>query len=185
MKILGVILAAGLSKRFKGNKLIYNYNGKPLLQWTIDLLNQYAFDKLLVVNENWNEIENHFKDYSNFKIIYNHEYKKGISSSVKTAIQYALNNNYDKTLIFLGDMPLITKETVEKILYQNTKKPIVAPYYQGQKGFPTLIDKQLYKNVLDLSGDAGIKQIIYKQPELVEKIEINIPMPVFDIDTPL
>ena len=44
MKILGVILAAGLSKRFNGNKMLFRYNGKPLLQWTIDLVISFDFD---------------------------------------------------------------------------------------------------------------------------------------------
>jgi len=165
MKILGVILAAGLSSRFKGNKLIFNYNGKPILQWTIDLLNSFDFDKLIVVNEKWNEYKDNFELYD-FKILINNNYTSGISSSVKIAINYALNNSYDYVLIFLGDMPLVKKEIVEKILNINSDKPIIAPYYNNKKGFPTLVKKEIYEEILNLQGDAGIKQIIKKKPRL-------------------
>jgi len=182
MKILGVILAAGLSKRFNGNKMLFRYNGKPLLQWTIDLVNSFDFDKILIVNEKWDEYKNNFKLY-NIKTIKNKDYKSGISSSVKIGIKYALDNIYDYVLIFLGDMPLVKKEIVEKILNIKSNKPIIAPYYNDKKGFPTMIKKGLFEEVLKLKGDAGIKQIIKKHPEYVEKIEVNLPDINIDFDT--
>ncbi|GAB6189125.1 nucleotidyltransferase family protein [Marinitoga arctica] len=181
MKILGVILAAGLSNRFKSNKLIFNYNHKPILQWTIDLLNNFDFDKIIVVNDSWEQIKKHFF-YNNYKIIKNPDYKSGISSSVKVAINYALNHNYDTVLIFLGDMPLIPQKIINDILNIQSKKFIVAPYYNGKKGFPTLIKRQLFNDILNLEGDAGIKQIIKKHPEYVEKVETNFPEVTVDFD---
>lgn len=182
MKILGVILAAGLSTRFKGNKMLFRYNRKPLLQWTIDLVNSFDFDKIIIVNEKWDEYKNNFKLY-NIKTIENKDYKSGISSSVKIGIKYALDNIYDYVLIFLGDMPLVKKEIVEKILNIKSNKPIIAPYYNDKKGFPTMIKKELFEEVLKLKGDAGIKQIIKKHPEYVEKIEVNLPDINIDFDT--
>ncbi|SHF03480.1 molybdenum cofactor cytidylyltransferase [Marinitoga hydrogenitolerans DSM 16785] len=181
MKILGVILAAGLSSRFKGNKLLFKYNEKPLLQWTIDLLNNFEFDKLIIVNEKWKEFKDIFH-YNNYKIIENPDYKSGISSSVKIAINYALDNSYDNVLIFLGDMPLIPKEIIEQIISKKTEKFIIAPYYNGKKGFPTLIKKDLFNDILKLKGDAGIKQIIKKHPEYVEIIDTNFPEITVDFD---
>ncbi|KAF2955229.1 nucleotidyltransferase family protein [Marinitoga sp. 38H-ov] len=178
MKILGVILAAGLSSRFKGNKLLFNYNGKPLLQWTIDLLNSYNFDKIIVVNDKW---KNNFELYD-FKIVINNDYINGISSSVKTAIKYALKNSYDYVLIFLGDMPLVKKEIVDMILNVKSNKLIIAPYYNNKKGFPTLVKKELFEDILNLEGDSGIKQIIKKHPEYVEKINVNTPEVTIDFD---
>ena len=35
-KTLAIILAAGQSKRFKGNKLFFEIEGKPVLQRTIE-----------------------------------------------------------------------------------------------------------------------------------------------------
>ncbi|WP_129408308.1 nucleotidyltransferase family protein [Marinitoga lauensis] len=181
MKILGVILAAGLSSRFKGNKMLFSYNGKPLLQWTIDLVNIFELDKILIVNTKWDNYKNNFNLY-NFKIIENKNYKKGISSSVKLAIKYALTKRYDSVLIFLGDMPLIPEEVINTVINFETEKLIVAPYYNGKKGFPTLIKKELFNDILKLEGDAGIKQIIKKHPEYVEKIEVDVPEITVDFD---
>lgn len=181
MKILGVILAAGLSSRFKGNKMLFNYNGKPLLQWTIDFVNSFNFDSIIIVNEKWKEYKNYFYLYD-FKTIENKEYKNGISSSVKTAIKYALSHGYDNVLIFLGDMPLIPKNIIEKILKIQTQKPIIAPYYNEKKGFPTLVKNEIFEDILNLKGDAGIKQIIKKHPNLVEKIIVDSPEVIVDFD---
>jgi molybdenum cofactor cytidylyltransferase len=181
MKILGVILAAGLSSRFKGNKMLFSYNGKPLLQWTIDLVNSFNFDSIIIVNEKWKEYKDYFSIYD-FKILENKEYKNGISSSVKVAIKYALSHGYDNVLIFLGDMPLIPKNIIEKILKTQTQKTIIAPYYNEKKGFPTYIKKELFEEILKLEGDAGIKQIIKKHPDIVEKIIVDSPEVTVDFD---
>ncbi|KLO24251.1 MULTISPECIES: nucleotidyltransferase family protein [unclassified Marinitoga] len=181
MKILGVILAAGLSTRFKDNKLLFEYNGKALLQWTIDLLNKFDIDKLMIVNEKWKSIKKNF-DYNNFKIIENPDYKNGISSSVKEAIKFALKYDYESMLIFLGDMPLIPKTVVTTILNSTSEKPIIAPYYKDKKGFPTLIKKPLFYDILNIHGDSGVKQIIKNNPEFVEKINVDYPEVTVDFD---
>ena len=53
-----ILLAAGESSRFRGEKLLTDFGGKPLLQWSLDNLESVvALEKILVLKPGF-EIEN-------------------------------------------------------------------------------------------------------------------------------
>ncbi|MBO8160507.1 MAG: nucleotidyltransferase family protein [Thermosipho sp. (in: Bacteria)] len=186
--IYSVILAAGEGKRYKnGNKLLHNIDGRPMLQIVIDLVKKCNFQKnYLIVNPSWKYIKNYFTIPDNFSIIENKNYKDGLSTSIKSAIKEINNSNNklpDYIAIFLGDMPFIIKKDVETILaYCDGKNKIIAPFYNEKKGFPTFVHNSLFKNLMKIRGDQGIKQIINENPSLLKKIKLDTERVIKDID---
>ncbi|SHH18530.1 nucleotidyltransferase family protein [Thermosipho atlanticus] len=182
-----IILAAGEGKRYsKGNKLLHLVSEKPMLQVVINLVKSCNFRRnYLVVNPNWQNLKNKFKVPNDFVILENHNYKKGISSSIKLAISEIITSIDipEYIAIFLADMPFIKIEDVKKILkYCDGKNKIIAPFYKGKKGFPTFIHHSLFEKLFTINGDTGIKQIIIENPELVFKINFNTDRILKDID---
>jgi len=181
MKI-GVILSAGCSERFKAPKILFKVKGKPMLQWVIDLLKKLPLDKrILIVNPYWKNFSRFFNTQG-FEIIINKDFKEGVASSVRKAIEYSKKVGAGETIIFLGDMPFLKEEVVYKIMSFKTNKPIIAPLYKGVKGFPTIVKSEIFDDILKLKGDVGIRKLIKEKPHLVQFIETDDPSIIKDID---
>jgi molybdenum cofactor cytidylyltransferase len=116
---------------------------------------------------------------NDFFIIFNDKYKEGLSTSLKIGIK---NIFTPWTMIFLGDMPEIKKEFIEILLSKKSNK-FAAYYlsYNGQKGFPVLINNSLYPKISEIQGDKGLRTIL-KDKNLACDIKINDQGCITDID---
>lgn len=179
------ILSAGISQRFPTNKCLAMIKKKPLLQWSIDLVKSLpvAF-RALIVNPKWESIKNNF-DTNGFEIVVNKDYLEGISSSLRICVQQAAHRSLSAVLIFHGDMPFISRASAMTVLneFSKSEKPLFSAFYNGEKGFPTLIDKTLFPEVMKLTQDCGLRKIFLKDTSILGKVEVDDPGVVFDVDT--
>ena len=181
----GVIVSAGCSERFKSPKILFEVEGRPMLQWVIDLLKRLPLDgRILVVNPHWKSFSKYFNTRG-FEILINEDFREGMASSVRKAVEFSKERGAKQVVIFLGDMPFLREETVYKILYFETDKPIIAPLYRGIKGFPTIVKSEVFDEVLKLKGDIGIRKLIRERPDLVQFVKVNDPSVIKDIDEPV
>ncbi|MCD6102449.1 MAG: nucleotidyltransferase family protein [Thermotogaceae bacterium] len=179
------ILSAGISRRFPMNKCLVKIEEKPLLQWSIDLVKSLpvAF-RALIVNPQWESIKNSF-DANGFEIVVNKDYLEGMSSSLRLCVQQAVHRSLSAVLIFHGDMPFISRASAMAVLneFSKSEEPVASAFYNGVKGFPTLIDRTLFSRVMKLTQDRGLREIFLKDPSVLRKIEVDDPGVVFDVDT--
>ncbi|MEM0173697.1 MAG: nucleotidyltransferase family protein [Sulfolobaceae archaeon] len=177
MRIGAIVLAGGEGKRFGGNKLIVKVGGKMLIQYVLEALE--GLDRVIVGGK---YIRDLIENFPSEIIIYNPFWKEGMSTSLKLGLRFF--NNYDGVIIALGDMPLITREIVQKIInaYDNCKA--VVPVYGDNFGNPVLIGKELYKEIEKIVGDIGARYIIKNlKKEEICKVECGEEV-VIDVDTP-
>ena len=84
-KIIKVVLAAGLSKRFGlKNKLLEKVNGKTRIETILDRLIQIDSnqnDIVVIGGNNYNSLKKKLNKYD-VKVFYNKNYKNGLGSSV-------------------------------------------------------------------------------------------------------
>ena len=95
--MIAVILAAGLSKRFGGKKLIEKINDRPMILHTAELVGAYEFQqKVLVYSDEEVKKTVQASDLtSDFIFVHNTHAEEGLSSSIKLAIKtlFQLNAN--------------------------------------------------------------------------------------------
>lgn len=48
--------------------------------------------------------------------------------------------------------------------YTKTRSPVIAPLIAGKRGCPVLFDRAVFPEMLELSGDAGARQIFGRYP---------------------
>ncbi|OAA28442.1 hypothetical protein AT15_04370 [Kosmotoga arenicorallina S304] len=178
-----VILAAGGSKRFGGNKLYSPLMGKSLISYVLDEFCIEDFgEKLLVVNPDFpvKDVE-----CQNINIIINDDYQKGLSTSLVLATKEAISRKQKGLFISLGDMPFITREDLESLFraVQDYPDCIIAYSYNEVKGFPTYVPGKYFDRLLKLRGDKGIKQLIATKEVKVKYLQ-GCWRNTFDIDTP-
>ncbi|MCD6238340.1 MAG: nucleotidyltransferase family protein [Thermotogae bacterium] len=175
--ILAAVLAAGNSSRFKRQKLIMMYKGKPLLQWPIDALRGLVLRRVLIVSRN---LDLSTVDTADFEIVVNPDAHLGLSTSVKLAVSQA--KGYEGLLLLLGDMPKIDKVLVERVLSTDRTK-IVFPVHKGIKGFPVFLPSMYFEEVKTLTGDVGLRKIIAHHKDETMQFDGGEDC-IFDVDTP-
>ena len=184
--ITAIILAAGLSRRMEGqNKLLLPFQDQTLIKTVTDKVVSTGFNDIIVITGHEKErIEESLKNCP-VKIIWNPEYAQGMSTSIKAGILSSKpgTNGY---MIFLADMPFITKKIIKIIIetfYSSSPRAIVVPLYKSRRGNPVLFSKVYQEELLALKGDTGGRSIVENHEDEVIEVPISDQQPISDIDT--
>jgi len=174
--ISAILLAAGQSKRLRGeNKLTKLFKGKPLINHILFSLIKSKVNKIIIVlGFEHLKIKTKLLKSKKINFVINKNYKKGMSSSIKTGLK-KLPKNSQGFLIVLGDMPNITKTTINKIcsLIARSDKEIILPKFKNRTGNPIGFKQSMIKNIYKIKGDRGAKNIIKKNNKKIKFLNIN------------
>lgn len=119
---VGIILAAGKSFRFNNSipKQLYTINGKPIINHSIDILNQLLDEVIIITNSTcYSQI------ITNNEILVNDVDDR--IKSIKTALDY-LNDDYSNILIHDAARPFITKDCINNLI-ESQKNNFHSQYY--------------------------------------------------------
>jgi len=184
--ITAILLAAGQSKRLKDeNKLTKLFKGKPLINHILFSLIKSKVNKIIVVlGFEHLKIKTKLLKSKKIKFAINKNYKKGMSSSIKTGLK-KLPKNSQGFLIVLGDMPNITKTTINKIcsLIARSDKEIILPKFKNRTGNPIGFKQSMIKNIYKIKGDRGAKNIIKKNNKKIKFLNINSKSILVNLNT--
>ena len=169
-----VVLAAGLSRRYGGNKLLEErISEEPLYEVTLDKLSRFS-DCVCVVVTRFDEIEAAAKQRG-MVVVRNGVPELGISHSLHLGLLACLERNpYLRGVLFMVcDQPYLRAETMERMLEEGLAHPqaIVCASHEGRRGNPVLWDTCYMSDLLSLTGDAGGRQNIKKYQENVRLVE--------------
>ncbi len=195
-----IILAAGSSSRMGigRHKLLLPLDGRPVLVHVIDAaLASQARPIIIVLGHEAEQVRAHITSYTlhpDITIVENDKYLQGMSTSLHMGVQTLLSNGYrkdmlsarvDSALIMLGDQPLITPQIIDTLItaYRTAGTPIVAPLYNGKRGSPVLFDKNLFAELIEVTGDEGGRTVLERHRHEVALIEIGDALANYDVDT--
>ena len=186
MNISATILAAGSSERMESvNKLLLPYKGEALIKIVSKTLIDSLLDPIFIVTGYEHDKVVKLLPKSLDNIIYNKDWRKGMSRSIYKAIS-SIPANIDGNMIVLGDMPLIKVKTINKLrsafLNNNGEKIIYADHF-GKQVNPVIFPKKYFNEILDLDGDKGCKNIISQNRKSSLGVSIDSSEVIFDCDT--
>ncbi len=184
-----IILAAGESKRFLGNKLLYQLKpNETVIQIMVKKVLQSRVDKIVVVlGHEADQIQQEIDEIKENRLetVVNPHYKYGgMSSSVIKGLECVLNT--EGTFISPGDIPILPTAIIDAMidLFFVTKESIIIPSLLGRKGHPILIKSQLYSEVLKINErERGLKGLIQKFQNQIRYLTTNEKGILSDIDT--
>jgi len=180
-KITGILLAAGASTRFGGNKLLCPLDdGKTIIERSARNLAAVIPD-LIIINDPHNRaLTQHLKTLD-FTQLDNPQATLGMGASIACAVE--ATSHSDAWLIALGDMPFIRPQSIAKIAQALAAgDKIVAPFNCGQRGHPVGFSKDYYSQLSSLDTDSGARYIIKDNQKDLTAIEIDDPGICMDID---
>ena len=184
-EITGIILAAGAGSRMKQTKQLLSYCGKPLLQHVIDAATGSLLSKVILVLGHEAETIKKRIELNDVETIQNQHYQSGQSSSLKVGLS-AVSKTCEAVIFLLGDQPLISSDIIDLIIqrYIKTDSPLIVPKTNGIRGNPVLINRSLFKELEQLRGDTGGRELFKRHQEVIEYLDIEADAIVTDIDTP-
>jgi molybdenum cofactor cytidylyltransferase len=182
--IAAIVLAAGLSRRMGQAKLLMPVGGRAIIRYVVESVLAGGVDSVWVVTgPDVEPIEAALAGFE-VQIVVNPAPEEGQAGSVRTGIA-ALPPSVEAALIALGDQPALAPSIIPALLAARRASPklIVAPRYRDGQGNPVLFKREIFPELLRLTGDLGARPIIQKEPARVEWVDLDLPMPP-DVDTP-
>lgn len=184
-KIGGLLLAAGGSSRLGQPKQLLLFEGKTLIRRAAETLVNSACDPVVVILGA--EIERSAAEISdlNVNVQINKDWRSGMSSSINSGLRELLRTEpgLDAVVIALCDQPNITSADIDQLIrvFNSTGRLIVASQYGDATGVPALFSKEIFNELLALTGDKGARKIIRDHITDVETVKMDNA--AFDIDT--
>jgi molybdenum cofactor cytidylyltransferase len=109
----------------------------------------------------------------------------GMSTSLRAGIATAEAGGADAVVILLADQPGITRFHINAVVekYGATRDLIVQASYNGAPSHPTLFDRQLFRELLEVTGDEGGRSVVqrHQNDRCLVSLEGEVPV---DLDTP-
>ena len=177
--IAGVVLAAGLARRFGSQKLVEAIDGVPLVRRTVEALLGSSLGEIVVVLGSDARAVGAAIAGLPVRVVTNPDYAHGMSTSVRAGVG-ATTPRAEAVLIALGDQPGVGAAIVDRLVerYRAGGAAIVAPIYRGGvRGNPVLFDRSVFEELRAVTGDEGARSVIVRVPERVALVEFDVEMP--------
>ena len=181
--IAGLLLAAGRSTRFGGDKLLAPLGDHPVLFWSAAAI-AAEVDALYVVVPADSPDRVRALAGLRVSLVEHGGRDDGMASSIRAGVA-ALPGETDAVVIALADQPLVAPLVVRALCERWRSAPTgaVVPRYRDGHGHPVLFDRSQFAALGELAGDRGARALLERLGEERAVVEIDAAMPV-DVDTP-
>lgn len=187
-----VILAAGQSRRYGGNKYLASHPaGKTLIEHVVTQYEPLSPEPVTVVTGAWHDaIQPLFDSRNDINVIHNTKWDEGMASSLKCAIHWYESQRADIThLLFApADQAAITSASLQPLLAKAflQQEKVVASYWENRAGSPAIFPAAFWHELLLLEGDRGAQSLLSRWLDATPArcVCVEHPEAAKDIDTP-
>ena len=192
--VAGVLLAAGEATRFRKaagaqgpvTKLVAQHDGKPLVRHVAEAALAAGLSPLIVVTGHAQDAVSEALHDLAFTPVHNPAYASGMASSLKAGLS-AVPAEAKAAIVLLGDMPLVSAALIAELTQAFAQHPhaaAVVPVHEGVRGNPVLLSRAVFAQMMELTGDAGARQVLRARDADVIEIAVTELASRIDIDTP-
>ncbi len=184
-KIGVIVLAGGGSSRLGTPKQLLRIDSSSLIQRATKIAIDSQCDSTVVVLGAGAEKCRREIAHLSAEIVFNQNWKAGLSSSIRVGMQALINLKVDtRAVIFTAcDQPFVDSDLLNRLAaaYCIHRTPIITSEYSGVKGIPALFDQEFFQPLLNLNGDCGARTVIQRNLHVVSSIPFSKGQ--IDIDT--
>jgi molybdenum cofactor cytidylyltransferase len=184
MKTGIILLAAGSSSRLGRPKQLINYQGKTLIQNSIEAAQHCAPHDLVVVLGCNPELIQKGIESKEVTVLVHAHWEEGMSSSMQCGLRHLLETSQvEQVILMLCDQPYVTQGLLDQLINEkkDSGKGIVACNYAGTLGVPALFDQHYFPELLALNGAEGAKKVILNHQDDI--FLVDFPLGAVDLDT--
>jgi molybdenum cofactor cytidylyltransferase len=175
-----IVLAAGYSRRFEGDKRKARLNDqRTVLESTLLSVPSTISRRILVLHPGDEEFAQGFHQW---QTVIADKAANGMGDSLAAGIRATID--WQGALIALGDMPYIEPATFNAVAESLRTHSIVIPVYTAVRGHPVGFQKQHFDKLAALSGDTGARTILKNHAGEVFELQCLDRGVIRDIDKP-
>lgn len=181
--IVGLLLAAGASRRFGADKLLQRLPGGELIVAASARRLAAATDRSVVLIRPRQPALREALEPLGVDIVEVMHADTGMGTTLATGIR--TTPGAAGWVVALGDMPAIDPDTLQRVAAAlRGGASIAAPYHNGRRGHPVGFAARWSRALSALDGDEGARDLLRTQHQAITRIEVGDPGCLFDIDTP-
>ena len=177
--IAALIPAAGKSRRMGFAKLLLEVRGKSMLANAVEVAASTS-ELVLVVVGAYADAYAPVAEAAGAEVILNPEWKEGMASSLRAGI-VALPVEVEAALIVLPDQLFVDAAHLATLaqVFREQESPLALSRYSGILGAPAVVGRELFPQLLELTGESGAKALLGRVSSVAE-VALKKP---FDVDT--
>ena len=178
MRVCGIVLGAGASRRLGRPKQTLPLGDTTLLGWVVRDVEASSLDRVIVViGEARPEL---VPDRA--EVVSNSSYATGCASSLLAGLDSV--GECDAVMLLLGDMPGVDASVIDAVRadWEHHRPWAAVTDYQGGPGHPFVFSADAFQTLRGLHGDKAVWKILDAQPDRVRRIPVDRPLPR-DVDT--
>jgi len=189
-EVEAILLAAGTGSRFGGGKLLAPWGDGLLIEAALTTALAAPVRSVTVVTGAdsekvaavlWARAER-LGATDRLRIVEAKDYAEGMGASLRTAAA-ALPDDTQAVFVLLGDMPRIPASIFQPLIEAvEAGAPAAAAAFQGKRGHPALIGRDLIPGLLTLTGDAGARAVLKGLGDRLIQVEALDDGVLFDVD---
>src|SRR5713226_10498755 len=183
--LAAVILSGGDSRRMGSPKALLPYQGRPFLEHLLDVTSLPEIGvRRVVLGADAEPIAKAVR-LKPEEIVINADWEKGQLSSIQAALR-SLPPGTDGMLLCLIDHPLISAGLVSEFIEQfhASKKAIVLPVYEGQRGHPVIFSASVYDELFRAPLETGARAVVWAHSGEIEEFRTNEEGCVLNLNDP-
>ncbi len=181
--MVGIILAAGESKRFGSAKQLLPFRDTTLLGQAVRNANSSDLERVVVVIGRMADELRQSVDFGRALAVDNTAYGAGCASSLLAGLDAA--GDCAAIMLLLGDQPGVRTEFIDQVasVWRQEWPWASVASYRGKLGHPLVFAREAFDELRRLHGDKAVWKLIEAFPERVLQVEIDAELPL-DVDTP-
>jgi molybdenum cofactor cytidylyltransferase len=183
-RVVAIVLAAGTSSRMGSNKMLADFDGKPMVRASVANVLSSGVDEVIVVSGHEPEKVRQALAGLAVRIVNNPDYAAGLSTSLRAGVEAA--GQADAVVVCLADMPRVSADVIDRMVAAFNPvehRSIVVPVHQGQFGNPVLWGSEHFARLKSMSGDKGARALIGEMKSEATEIVADEGV-LMDADTP-
>lgn len=178
-----VLLAAGQSKRFKGeSKLTAPFRAKLLVEHVFDVLPRALFSQCVVVTAN-TAVQSMAAE-KGLETVYLQVDVPDISISIRAGLE-SVRPDCAGCMFLVCDQPFLRRESIRLItaLFPKNTESIIALGYGETRGNPVLFPRSLFEALMALPPGKGGNYVIGQNRDRLLTIQASCEEELWDVDT--
>lgn len=173
MRIGGLVLAAGASRRMGSPKALLTIEGETFLDRMVRVMRSACDEVAVVVPPLWPLAEGY---------VPNPDPERGMLSSLRCGLERL--TGMDHVLFTPMDLPLLEPRTVRAIAGVANRAAVVIPRYGEDRGHPVAVDRVVMGELLAAPDGVQPRDVIRRDDSRVLFLDVDDPGVVRDVDHP-